>query len=113
MSCVEVILIVGVLIVLASGTVSVIGFLLGPLFSPFTMFQTAGTFACTASDVIQPTNITESNRVNCDPSYPTVCIPKYPPDLDCGEISFRRFQVTGSDPHGFDGDNDGIGCESG
>ena len=62
--------------------------------------------------VVQPTNITESNRTNCDPSYPTVCIPKYPPDLDCGEIPFRRFQVTGADPHGFDGDNDGIGCES-
>lgn len=49
---------------------------------------------------------------NCDPSYPTVCIPSPPPDLDCGEISHRRFQVVGSDPHGFDGDNDGIGCES-
>lgn len=53
------------------------------------------------------------NTGNCDPSYPTVCIPPYPPDLDCGEISFRRFTVQGSDPHGFDGDNDGIGCESG
>ena len=50
---------------------------------------------------------------NCDPSYPGVCIPPYPPDLDCGEISERRFSVIGSDPHGFDGDNDGIGCESG
>lgn len=49
----------------------------------------------------------------CDPSYPGVCIPPYPPDLDCPEIGPRRFQVTGSDPHGFDGDNDGIGCESG
>jgi endonuclease YncB( thermonuclease family) len=50
---------------------------------------------------------------NCDPSYPSVCIPPYPPDLDCGDISFRRFDVIGSDPHGFDSDNDGIGCESG
>lgn len=50
---------------------------------------------------------------NCDPSYPTVCIPPAPPDLDCGEISFRRFQVLQPDPHGFDGDYDGIGCESG
>lgn len=24
---------------------------------------------------------------NCDPSYPSVCIPPPPPDLDCGEIS--------------------------
>jgi len=50
---------------------------------------------------------------NCDASYPTVCIPPYPPDLDCGDISFRRFQVVPPDPHGFDGDHDGIGCESG
>ena len=50
---------------------------------------------------------------NCHPSYPTVCIPPPPPDLDCGEIPYRRFTVVGSDPHGFDGDNDGIGCESG
>jgi hypothetical protein len=50
---------------------------------------------------------------NCDPSYPTVCIPPYPPDLDCGQIAYRRFEVIGSDPHGFDRDNDGIGCESG
>jgi micrococcal nuclease len=41
-----------------------------------------------------------------------VCIPPAPPDLDCGEISFRRFQVLPPDPHGFDGDNDGVGCES-
>jgi micrococcal nuclease len=49
---------------------------------------------------------------NCDPSYSGVCIPPYPPDLDCGDIAFTNFQVTGSDPHGFDGDNDGIGCEA-
>src|SRR5690606_19776341 len=49
---------------------------------------------------------------NCDPSYPTVCIPPYPPDLGCGEIPHRRFQVLPPDPHGFDRDNDGIGCES-
>lgn len=50
---------------------------------------------------------------NCDPSYPTVCIPPPPPDLDCGDIPYRRFQVVGRDPHRFDADNDGIGCESG
>jgi micrococcal nuclease len=50
---------------------------------------------------------------NCDPSYPGVCIPPAPPDLDCGDISYRRFQVLQPDPHNFDGDADGIGCESG
>jgi micrococcal nuclease len=48
----------------------------------------------------------------CDPSYPTVCIPSPPPDLDCGEIEHRDFEVRGSDPHRFDRDRDGIGCES-
>lgn len=50
---------------------------------------------------------------NCDPSYPTVCIPPPPPDLDCGQISYRRFEVLPPDPHRFDADHDGIGCESG
>ncbi|HEX2180571.1 MAG TPA: hypothetical protein VHL54_13850 [Actinomycetota bacterium] len=49
---------------------------------------------------------------DCDPSYPGVCIPPAPPDLDCPQISHRNFSVTGSDPHGFDGNNDGVGCES-
>lgn len=57
--------------------------------------------------------IAEPPRANCDPSYPDVCIPPYPPDLDCGDIPFRRFRVVGADPHGFDRDRDGIGCESG
>lgn len=48
---------------------------------------------------------------NCDPAYPTVCIPPSPPDLDCGDITFRRFTVLPPDPHSFDGDHDGIGCE--
>jgi len=48
----------------------------------------------------------------CDPSYPDVCIPKSPPDLDCGDITYRRFRVLPPDPHRFDGDKDGIGCES-
>ena len=58
-----------------------------------------------------PEMIVESEN-NCDPSYPDVCIPTYPPDLDCGEISYKKFKVLQPDPHGFDGDKDGIGCES-
>lgn len=60
--------------------------------------------------VAQPTSTT-SVKKDCDPAYPDVCIPPYPPDLDCGEISHRNFRVLASDPHGFDGDGDGIGCE--
>ncbi len=48
----------------------------------------------------------------CDPSYPGVCIPPGPPDLDCGDITFRRFEVLPPDPHRFDGDDNGVGCES-
>ena len=48
---------------------------------------------------------------DCDPSYPDACIPPPPPNLNCDDISFRNFKVIGNDPHGFDGDNDGIGCE--
>jgi len=49
---------------------------------------------------------------SCDPSYPDVCIAPYPPDLNCGDIGYSNFRVIGDDPHGFDRDNDGIGCES-
>src|SRR4051794_158096 len=48
----------------------------------------------------------------CEPAYPTVCIPRGP-DLDCGDISFRRFVVNPPDPFRFDADGDGVGCESG
>lgn len=54
-----------------------------------------------------------SLKSGCDPSYPDVCIPPAPPDLDCGDVPYRRFRVAGSDPHGFDRDGDGIGCETG
>jgi micrococcal nuclease len=50
---------------------------------------------------------------NCDKaSYPGVCIPPYPPDLDCADVGFTNFQVVPPDPHGFDGDSDGVGCET-
>ncbi|HLL49714.1 MAG TPA: hypothetical protein VK356_03510, partial [Thermomicrobiales bacterium] len=58
---------------------------------------------------------------NCDPSYPTVCIPPVweVGDLDCGDINAGRFTVLPPDPHNFDGpydgsvpnEPDGIGCE--
>jgi hypothetical protein len=60
-----------------------------------------------------PSTTAASTGGQCDPSYPDVCIPPAPPDLDCGEIPHRRFRVVGADPHGFDADRDGIGCESG
>ncbi|AKF05996.1 excalibur calcium-binding domain-containing protein [Sandaracinus amylolyticus] len=47
----------------------------------------------------------------CEPAYPDVCIPPAPPDLDCGDVEERGFRVLDPDPHRFDRDHDGIGCE--
>lgn len=48
---------------------------------------------------------------NCDPSYPDFCLPLGSADLDCGEVDFTEFTVFQPDPHGFDRDKDGVGCE--
>ena len=58
------------------------------------------------------TTTTKAPTRNCDPSYPDFCIPPPPPDLDCPDINASNFTVQGTDPHGFDADNDGVGCES-
>lgn len=63
-----------------------------------------------SSDASEPVSSPSSG--NCDPSYPDACIPSPPPDLDCSDVSQKRFTVAGSDPHGFDRDGDGVGCES-
>lgn len=49
----------------------------------------------------------------CDPSYPTACIPPLSTagNLDCADVPYREFAVVLPDPHYFDGDGDGIGCE--
>jgi micrococcal nuclease len=47
----------------------------------------------------------------CDPSYAGVCVPPYPPDLDCSDLTINRFRVASADPHGFDSDGDGVACE--
>jgi micrococcal nuclease len=55
---------------------------------------------------------TTTVQANCSSSYPDFCIPPPPPDLDCGDIGAKDFTVRSPDPHGFDGDSDGVGCES-
>jgi len=80
----------------------------------------------TALELPTPTEVSRSGGIipiepeittepvgNCDPSYPTVCIPPAPPDLNCPDIPYSRFQVLPPDPHNFDRDGNGIGCESG
>jgi hypothetical protein len=51
-------------------------------------------------------------QLDCDSSYPDVCMPPYPPDLNCLDISDDNFRVVSPDPHGFDREGDGVGCES-
>jgi hypothetical protein len=48
---------------------------------------------------------------NCSAAYPEKCIPPSPPDLDCEDITQRNFWVLPPDPHKFDPDGNGIGCE--
>ena len=87
--------------------------------SEFSSESWAQKFGCGASSNI-PVKSSESTKPNertkstsnCDPSYPDFCIPPPPPDLDCKDIPQKRFTVLQPDPHRFDGDKDGIGCES-
>jgi micrococcal nuclease len=79
-----------------------------------TVPTTQTTTTTTTTMTTPPTSTTTGS--NCAPSYPDVCIPPPPPDLDCGQISYKRFRVIytvpNPDPHRFDGDRDGVGCES-
>jgi len=57
-------------------------------------------------------------QLACDPSYPAeLCIPpkSVVGDLNCpyvkDGVEYRNFRVVGDDPHKFDGDKDGFGCD--
>jgi endonuclease YncB( thermonuclease family) len=45
----------------------------------------------------------------CAPGY-SPCVPPFPPDADCADVN-GPVTVTGPDPHGLDGDGDGVACE--
>lgn len=57
-----------------------------------------------------PTRIATA-KINCDPAYPTVCIPPPPPYVGCEVTTARNFPVLAPDPQMLDPDLDGIGCE--
>lgn len=60
-----------------------------------------------------PTTQAASDGSNCHAAYPDDCIPPPPPDLDCGDIKRKvRVDHRYGDPHRFDADGDGWGCES-
>lgn len=46
----------------------------------------------------------------CDPGYRGACVPSFPPDVDCHDLS-GAVTVVGRDPHRLDGDGDGSACE--
>lgn len=83
------------------------------LFLPLLIYPEQPTQTPTPTQILIPDpTATSTTSPNCDPSYPTVCIPPPPPDLDCNDIPYRNFKVYPPDPHNFDRDLDGIGCES-
>jgi hypothetical protein len=65
-----------------------------------------------ASAIFSSISQTNAQDDTCDPSYPDVCIPPYPPDLNCPEVAHKDFSVLPPDPHGFDRNADGVGCET-
>ena len=68
------------------------------------------------TNTLEPTNTSIPPTIKpvekCDSAYPDFCIPPPSPDLDCKDITEKKFKVLPPDPHGFDTDGDGIGCES-
>ena len=79
---------------------------------PVLAFTRANCKKATSVAARAPVPVPAPRRRNCDASYPTVCIPPPPPDLNCADVPFTGFKVIPPDPHHFDGDKDGVGCES-
>ena len=54
-----------------------------------------------------------STSIGRNGRYPDSCISPPPPDLDCDDdVTYRNFRVQQPDPHRFDSERDGLGCES-
>ena len=73
--------------------------------------QAAPATPAIPAPVAPPAPSSGTERQGCDPAYPDVCIPPPPPDLDCSDVPYRRFRVLPPDPHRFDREGDGLGCE--
>ncbi|MGH2755174.1 MAG: hypothetical protein ACRDLB_12175 [Actinomycetota bacterium] len=63
-----------------------------------------------AAEDPQPSGSSGGSGSECDPNYSGTCVPNVSYDLNCDDIA-GSVTVVGSDPHGFDGDGDGSGCE--
>jgi hypothetical protein len=67
-----------------------------------------------AQGIVAPADAGASTG-ECDPSYPDLCLTPGLADLDCGYIyglGMSHITVYPPDPHGFDSDGNGMGCES-
>lgn len=65
-----------------------------------------------APQVAHSNSSTSHGAGRCNPNYGPVCIPSSSSDLDCPDVPFHDFKVTGVDVYGFDGDGDRVACES-
>jgi len=71
--------------------------------------QRAAAEAVAAQEAEAEAEAETEAATGCDPSYDP-CVPPSPPDLNCPDLD-GPYDVSGSDPHGLDGDDDGVGCE--
>src|SRR5215217_2494069 len=87
------------------------------VFDSFELIAAPEIIAQTVAQSGQTRQVEEAGQVGqteCDPSYPDVCIASPPPNLNCHDEGVpENFQVLSPDPHDFDRDSDGIGCETG
>jgi hypothetical protein len=51
------------------------------------------------------------SKQNCDPAYPDFCISQSLSNLKCQDVKQHNFKVLPPDPHNFDRNKDGVGCE--
>ncbi len=79
---------------------------------------TTSTTAPTTTSTTSTTNTstTTTTGSGCAASYPDCCIPPPPPDLNCADVAPHKnftvlWNVPDPDPHHFDANKDGIGCE--
>jgi hypothetical protein len=62
------------------------------------------------------TTTTTPSRPNlgfCEPAYPTVCVLRNLPRVDCKRLPYRHFPALPPDPYNLDKDHNGIACENG
>jgi hypothetical protein len=82
-----------------------------PTRTPTATVTPTATRTPTRTPTHTPTPTLDPNK--CAPEYPDFCIPPPPPDLDCVDVlPHTNFTVLQPDPHRFDADKNGIGCEA-